>query len=331
MFIPLIKVRSKADIIMIKSAKKKRIFLIIFEIVLIIFLSLFATLARPIQTSKVVYLPSGSVGEIISYLTQRNFNVNKFDKYVLVFMGFPQSGWIEIGSEKLSKFDFLYKLTTAKAAMQSITLIPGETTKYFLKQIADELNLNYSVLIKEYEAQSPIKEGYLVPETYKVPKGISEKHLIYYMVNLSTKYHRQISQKIFGEWDEKKWFNFLIIASVIQKEAADASEMPIVSSVIYNRLKKGMKLQMDGTLNYDLYSHDKVTSERIREDKSRYNTYLYEGLPPSPVCNVSLDAIKAAIFPKKTDFLYFVRNPKTLKHTFSKNYESHIREINKTK
>lgn len=316
---------------MINSTKKKRIFLIFFEIVLIIFLSLFATLARPIYTSKVVYLPSGSVGEIISYLTQRNFNVNKFDKYVLVFMGFPQSGWIEIGSEKLSKFDFLYKLTTAKAAMQSITLIPGETTKYFLKQIAGELDLNYAVLIKEYEAQSPIKEGYLVPETYKVPKGISEKHLIYYMVNLSTKYHRQISQKIFGEWDEKKWFNFLIIASVIQKEAADASEMPIVSSVIYNRLKKGMKLQMDGTLNYDLYSHDKVTSERIREDKSRYNTYLYEGLPPSPVCNVSLDAIKAAIFPKKTDFLYFVRNPKTLKHTFSKSYESHIREINKAK
>ncbi|WP_422569825.1 endolytic transglycosylase MltG [Campylobacter hyointestinalis] len=331
MFIPLIKVRSKADIIMINSAKKKRIFLIIFEIVLIIFLSLFATLARPIYTSKVVYLPSGSVGEIISYLTQRNFNVNKFDKYVLVFMGFPQSGWIEIGSEKLSKFDFLYKLTTAKAAMQSITLIPGETTKYFLKQIAGELDLNYTVLIKEYEAQSPIKEGYLVPETYKVPKGISEKHLIYYMVNLSTKYHRQISQKIFGEWDEKKWFNFLVIASVIQKEAADVSEMPIVSSVIYNRLKKGMKLQMDGTLNYDLYSHDKVTSERIREDKSRYNTYLYEGLPPSPVCNVSLDAIKAAIFPKKTDFLYFVRNQKTLKHTFSKSYESHIREINKAK
>ncbi|MDV2490263.1 endolytic transglycosylase MltG [Campylobacter sp. TJR-1] len=315
----------------IENIKKKRAFLIICEIALILFLSLFATLARPIDTSKVVYLPNGSVGEIISYLDKRNFNVNKFDKYILVFMGFPQSGWIEIGQNRLSKFDFLYKLTTAKAAMVDITLIPGETTLYFLKDIANELNLDYNRLTHEYNKQSPIKEGYLVPDTYKIPVGISEKHLIYYLINSSKRYHEHISNKIFGEWDEKKWFNFLVIASVIQKEAADAEEMPIVSSVIYNRLKKGMKLQMDGTLNYGLYSHEKVTAERIRKDNTRYNTYIHSGLPLTAVCNVSLDAIKAAIFPRKTDFLYFVRNPKTGKHTFSKSYENHVNEIKKAK
>ncbi|ANE35973.1 YceG-like protein [Campylobacter iguaniorum] len=312
-----------------KKAINRRIFFMICEIILIVFLSLFTTLARPIDTSKVVYLPNGSVSEIISYLSKRNFNVNKFDKYILVFMGFPQSGWIEIGQTRLSKFDFLYKLTTAKAALIDITLIPGETTLYFLKDLAGKLSLNYELLVKEYNAMSPIKEGYLVPETYKIPVGISEKHLVYYMINSSKKHHESIAKKIFGQWDEKKWFNFIIVASVIQKEAADASEMPLVASVIYNRLKKGMKLQMDGTLNYGLYSHEKITADRIRKDYSKYNTYIYEGLPDTAVCNVSLEAIKAAIFPKKTDYLYFVRNKETRKHKFSTTYNAHVKAISK--
>lgn len=314
-----------------KKSKKKRIFLIIFKIALIFFLSFFASLARPIYTSNVVYLPNGSVSEIVSYLSKNNFNVDKFDKYVLVIMGKPQSGWINIGQNKLSKFDFLYKLTTAKAALTNITLIPGETTLYFLQEVAIKLKLNYRKLVSEYEHQSPIVEGYLTPETFKIPIDIKEKHLIYYLVNSSKKRYEDISKKIFGDWDEKRWFNYIIIASIIQKEAANANEMPIISSVIYNRLKKGMKLQMDGTLNYGMFSHLKVTAQRIREDKSHYNTYLYKGLPPSAICNVSLDAIKAAIFPKKTEYLYFVKDPKTKKHVFSKTYASHIDEINKNK
>ena len=78
--------------------------------------------------------------------------------------------------------------------------------------------------------------------------------------------------------------------------------MPIVSSVIHNRLKKGMKLQMDGTLNYGIYSNEVVTAERIRDDNTTYNTYKVVGLPTDPVCAVSLEAIKAAIFPVKSDY-----------------------------
>ena len=116
----------------------------------------------------------------------------------------------------------------------------------------------------------------------------------------------------------------------MQKEAANKNEMPLVASVIYNRLKIGMKLQMDGTLNYDLYSHEKITPKRIASDNSRYNTYKYAGLPPSAVCNVSFDAIKAAIFPKKTNYLYFVRDKSTGGHIFSANYESHLEAINRS-
>ena len=127
-----------------------------------------------------------------------------------------------------------------------------------------------------------------MPNTYKIPIGISERHLAFYLVNSSKKAQSEISNKIFGEYSEKKWFKILTIASIIQKEAANDAEMPLVASVIYNRLNKGMRLQMDGTLNYGIYSHDVITAERIRSDMSEFNTYLNDGIPPSPVCSVSI-------------------------------------------
>jgi UPF0755 protein len=83
---------------------------------------------------------------------------------------------------------------------------------------------------------------------------------------------------------------------------------------------------MDGSLNYGKYSHIKITSKRIRKDKSKYNTYMYKGLPPYPVCNVSFDAIKAAIFPAHTSYLYFMKQ-KNKKHAFSSTYKGHIQNI----
>ena len=165
---------------------------------------------------------------------------------------------------------------------------------------------------------------------YEVPVGIGEAHLVYYLINTSKKQHESLSRKIFGEWDERRWYEFITVASIVQKEAANKDEMALVASVIYNRLKIGMKLQMDGTLNYDLHSHEKITPKKIAQDKSRYNTYKYAGLPPSAVCNVSFDAIKAAIFPKKTNYLYFVRDKSTGGHIFSANYKSHLVAINRS-
>ncbi len=279
------------------------------------------------ETSKVVYIPRGSISQIISYLYVNNFAISKpVDKYLLYFIGKPQFGWIKIGETKLSKGDFFYKLSHSKAALKTLTLIPGETTQIFLKKASKEFNLSFGKLYKFFIKNSPFKEGLFVPESYNIPLGISEKHLIYYLINNSLKIHKENSLKIFGEYNQDKWYKYLIVASIIQKEAANKKEMPIVSSVIYNRLKKGMKLQMDGALNYGLYSHVKITAKRIKEDSTRYNTYRYSGLPKYPVCNVGKDAIVAAIFPKKTDFLYFVKNSKGV-HSFSKTYSKHKRYV----
>lgn len=309
----------------------KKIFFFISALVLIFLISLFAHLARPIDTSRVVFIPKGSSGEIISYLTRQNFNVSKIDKYILAFLGYAQSGWIQIGSTRLSKFEFLYKLTTAKAALRDVTLLPGETSQYFLYEISKNLGLDYDKLVRNLHTSAPIKEGFLVPETYKIPLGMSEEHFIYYLVNLSKKEHENRAKKIFGTFDEKRWYDYIIIASIIQKEAANTAEMPIVASVIYNRLKKNMPLQMDGTLNYGLHSHEIITPARIRNDFSRFNTYKFAGLPPSAICNPSFAAIKAAIFPQKSDYLYFVRDKATSAHKFSSTYNEHIKAVNKNK
>ena len=224
------------------------------------------------------------------------------------------------------KGDFLYKLTRAKAALQNITLIPGETTYVFFNQLAQDLFLDRDKLQKEYDKATPIIEGMFVPNTYSIPIGITEKEIIKLLLKNSQTKMKQLSIKFFSNYNATKWLHYVAIASVIQKESANIEEMPIVSSVIQNRLKKGMKLQMDGTLNYGKYSHLKVTASRIRKDKSRYNTYLHSGIPSLPVCNVSFEAIRAAVFPAKTPYLYFMKSKRGT-HDFSRNYSTHLRYI----
>ncbi|AJC86183.1 endolytic transglycosylase MltG [Campylobacter sp. RM16704] len=307
--------------------KNLRIFLISCDLILIFLLSIFYYLLLPIQTNSVVFIPQGSIGKIITQLDKNNYKMSTIDKYTLYFLGHPQSGWINIGTKELNRAEFLHKLTIAKAALETITLIPGETTEIFFEELAPKLNLNPKILIQEFNKQSPFKEGMLFPETYKIPKGITEELLIKYLLAYSTSEFKKFSYKIFREYNEKKWYEYIIIASIIQKEAASNEEMPIVSSVIRNRLKKGMKLQMDGTLNYGKYSHEKITPQRIKSDNSSYNTYKFNGIPNEAVCNVSFEAIKAAIFPAKTDYLYFVRDKKTNKHIFTSTLKDHNKAI----
>lgn len=241
-------------------------------------------------------------------------------------IGQPQQGWIDLKEEKTSRIDFLYKLTTAKAATRAITLIPGETTVIFLRQLSDDLSLDMNLLQEAYDKHAPYKEGSFVPDTYSIPNEISEEELIIHLLNESDEKMQSWANEYKKSYDKEKWLQIVTKASVIQKEAASVSDMPFVSSVIDNRIKKGMRLQMDGTLNYGEYSHQKVTARRIRTDKTPYNTYKNKGLPAYPVCNVSKDAIHAAINPKVTDYLYFVRG-KNGEHIYSSYFSTHHKNI----
>ncbi|QFR49305.1 endolytic transglycosylase MltG [Sulfurimonas lithotrophica] len=308
------------------NIKKLTILKYSFEILLIISLSFIYYLNQPIKSKKIIYIPNGSINKIITHLSGNNYDLSKLDSLLLRVIGSPQSGWIDIGVQSLTRADFLYRLTKAKAALTSVTLIPGETTYIFLNQLSTNLKLNRGKLQQVYEKYTPIEEGAFVPDTYKIPIGINEEMLIKLLLFESKKQMKKLSYKLFGTYNEKKWFHFVAVASVIQKESANNQEMPLVASVIYNRIKKGMKLQMDGTLNYGKYSHIRITPKRIREDNSLYNTYKNHGIPDIPVCNVGFEAIKAAVFPAKTDYLYFMKS-KSGEHDFSCNYSTHLSNI----
>lgn len=229
----------------------------------------------------------------------------------------------------MTKLDFLYKITTSKAALVNLTLIPGETYYFFLEEISEKLKIEKTELFNIYNKYAYKKDGNILPQTYSLPIGMKPDDLIQYLFNYTDKQYKKYALKIFGEYDKEKWYKYITIASIIQKESASQEEMTKISSVIYNRLNENMKLQMDGTLNYGKYSHTKITPKMIKVDKSSYNTYKYKGIPSDPICAVEFEAIKAAIFPAKTQYLYFVKAIDGNKHIFSKTYKSHKQYIKK--
>jgi UPF0755 protein len=297
-------------------------------VIFIIAFAFYTTL--PLRTTHTLFIPQGSINTIISQLAKKGYAVSAVDSYILRLFGTPQHGWIFIGKSELNRIDFLHKLTSSKAMINKVTLIPGETSELFFEALAKELKLDAKKLYKYYHEFSPYPEAGIYADTYYVPYGIKEKHLMHFLVRESEKKYKNISEKIYGTYSTKQWQKVLVIASIIQKEAANNEEMPLVSSVIYNRLKKGMRLQMDGTLNYGKYSHVKVTPERIKNDESSFNTYKHKGLPPSPIGSVSIAAIRAAIRPAKTTHLYFMKN-KEGTHDFSDSFKAHRKNIKKAK
>lgn len=284
----------------------------------------------PIRTTQTLFVPQGSINTIISQLTKKGYELSIIDNYIIRLMGNPQTGWIHIGKNELNRIDFLYKLTSSKAMINKVTLIPGETSELFFELLAKDLKLDKAKLKKYYKEFSSYPEAGIYADTYYVPYGIREKHLMNFLVRESEKKYKQFSEKIYGNYDKKQWLKVLVMASIIQKEAANNEEMALVSSVIHNRLKKKMRLQMDGTLNYGKFSHIKVTPERIKTDTSTFNTYKRKGLPTSPIGSVSIAAIKAAIKPAKTTHLYFMKNKDGV-HDFSDSFRAHRKNVKKAR
>jgi len=280
--------------------------------------------------SKRLKLPKGSVTNTIKSLRKQGCKLSIIDIYILVAIGQPRSGELNIGKGQINRIDFLHKLTTATEAFDIITLIPGETREIFLEYIAKKYKLDYNKLDGNYSKYSTYPEAGIIPDTYHIPKGIKEEKLISFLVKSTEKRYKKLALQELKKYNRKEWLLYLTIASIIQKEAGSIDEMPKISSVIYNRLKKDMPLQMDGTLNYGKYSHVKVTPKRIKTDKSGFNTYLNKGLPPYPICSVSIDAIKSALHPDKSSYLFFMKNRKE-GHDFANSYEEHLKNINRAK
>ncbi|WP_158654377.1 endolytic transglycosylase MltG [Helicobacter pametensis] len=282
-----------------------------------------------IKTPKeVIMLPKGTINQIVTYIAAQSIDANRLDSFILRFFGSPQSGWIDLGSLALSKGDLFYKLTKSKAALKEIKLIPGETMYFFFKDIAQVFEVEEQALWDACAKSPRCIEGSFIPQTYRIPYGAMPEDIIWFLLDYSQKKHRDFAKQHGIVYGSQKWRQILSKAAIIQKEAADLKEMPLISAVIENRIKRGMPLQMDGSLNYGKYSHDKVTPKRIREDMSLFNTYRYKGIPPVPSGSVSFEALEAALKPANVPYLYFVRT-RDGKHAFSETYQDHKNNFTK--
>lgn len=293
-----------------------------------VLLSIF--LSQRLTHERFVSVDEGALRHIVTQLKSSGVDLGEADIRLISLFGLAKSGTIDFERANSTRLDFYASLLRGKSAFDEIRLLPGETTAVALREIAEKLGLDANKLYALYLHYAPYPEGVLIPETYQIIKNTKEEALIELLVTRALKVHRSRAIEAFGEYNEKKWFVVVTKASIVQKEAANAKEMPLVASVIENRLAKRMRLQMDGTLNYGEFSHQRVTPERIRTDFSPFNTYKYSGLPPFPVALPSSEAIAAAVNPIKSDYLYFVRGADG-KHNFTDSYNEHLNNIGQVK
>jgi UPF0755 protein len=170
-------------------------------------------------------------------------------------------------------------------------------------------------------------EGFLFPETYFFPKTTTCRKMIEKMV---TTFFSVYTPQWQNRADDLGFTlkEVVTLASMIEKEAGVPSERPLISSVFHNRLKKGMRLQSDPTVIYGDTTFEGRIRTRHLQRKTEYNTYQMHGLPKGPIANPGAKAIEAALFPAKSDFLFFVsKNDKT--HYFSKTLAEHNRAVRK--
>ena len=168
-------------------------------------------------------------------------------------------------------------------------------------------------------------EGYLVPGTYNIEPDMDESGLISAMTGQFMK-NRRAKYEVRLKASGKNWLEILTLASMIEKEAVVPSERPVIASVFYNRLERGMRLQSDPTSVYGVRAFaGKVTRADILRP-SPYNTYLVDGLPPGPIGNPGDSAIEAALNPARTSYLYFVARQDG-SHHFSATLEEHNRAV----
>lgn len=170
-------------------------------------------------------------------------------------------------------------------------------------------------------------EGYLYPDTYLFTTEESEHEILAKMLeNFSDKVI-----PVYESYDtDKSLDDILIFASVIEREAANDEERPLVASVFENRLEEGMKLESCATVQYILKERKEILSKADIAIDSPYNTYLYEGLPAGPIASPGLPSMEAALEPADTDYLYFLATADGSENLFSETFEEHNRKLEET-
>jgi len=231
-----------------------------------------------------------------------------------------KSGWAVL-SQFLRGEVFLHKFTVPEGT--SVAQIAAELER---RGLADGQGLlavaKDTSLVEALGLPGGKLEGYLFPDTYRIPRGITPVELIGMMLERFRERlpdDFQQAAKRFG----LKSSQLIILASIIEREAKGAAEMPLVAAVFHNRLAKRMRLESCATIQYVLGYQKQRLLEKDLAIPSAYNTYLHRGLPPGAVCNPGAAALKAAAAPAEVPYLYFVSRGDG-RHEFSVDYQAHL-------
>lgn len=282
------------------------------------------------QTKIFVIQKGEPLENIAKKLVSEDLIRNKIVFYLVVKrMGLDKK--IQAGDFRLSTTMNVYQIAenlTRGTLDVWITIIEGLRKEEIAQVISQNLG------IPEMEFLKYAKEGYLFPDTYLIPRDATAESVVKI-------FERNFDNKFIADLQEKARSKGLTptetvtVASLVEREARLSEDRPLVASVILNRFKDGMKLDIDATVQYALgyqsvektWWKKNLTHEDLKID-SQYNTYTNAGLPPGPISNPGLASIKAAVEAPETDYLFYVSDSSGKLH-FAKNIEEHNKNIRK--
>ncbi len=252
-----------------------------------------------------------------------------------------QSGYYEISSD-MSVPQIIQRLTEGPHAAANLTIPEGLT----IAQIAELVETTLLVKADDFKAKATAQavknrlgvqlpptaasaEGYLFPETYRFELGTNPSTIVNRMVE---EFRQRFMIPVWQATPPaERWgrlHEVVTLASLVEEEAKVDEERPVIAGVLLNRLKQGMKLQCDATVQYALPERKARLTREDLKMQSPYNTYLHKGLPPGPISNPGLPSLQAALKPAQTPYLYYVaRGDGT--HIFSRTYQEHLAAIKK--
>lgn len=227
----------------------------------------------------------------------------------------------------------LTALVTGPAATNKLVIPEGLMLSEVAQQVQEQLGIptdsfiaaaHDSTLRADVRTSAPTLEGYLYPSTYQVQVGADAHEIVRQMVD-------EFETRWQPAWDARldtlglTRQQIVTLASIIEGEVKVPSDRELVSSVYHNRLARGMRLQADPTVIYAI-GHRRRLYEKDYTHPSPYNTYLIDSLPPGPIGEPSVADLQAALYPAKTDYLYFVAAPDG-HHIFSRTLRDHLRAV----
>lgn len=255
--------------------------------------------------------------EVISYpkffwIVHRIF----FSNYLL------QAGEYEVPAHS-SVYDIIQMLYQGRVVIHKFTIPDGITTKEILDQIQSDKML-FGEITKNFE------EGDFIANTYNYTYGETKMMLLNRIFNESQKIIEELWTNRATNLPIANKKEAVILASIVEKETALASERARIAAVFINRLKRKMRLQADPTVIYAItkgqYKFNRKITASDLKIKSLYNTYLYPGLPPTSIANAGINALKAVLHPLQTKELYFVADGKG-GHNFSEDLNTHNQHV----